>query len=83
MRSLDKNGRPLIGAEKRYGRNEWENLELCPRCVCANPVKIELDFNRQVIRLLCKKCLTLGHVDGALIKEIPMEPHDPRRIMDG
>ena len=78
-----KKPRPLTGPEKRYGRNEWKNLELCPRCCCANPVKVELDFKRWVTRLLCKKCLHYEHKDGALIREIPMERHQYMRVMDG
>jgi hypothetical protein len=46
--------RPLNGPEKRYGRNEWMNLELCPRCCCANPVRVEFRGGNQ-IDLFCKK----------------------------
>ena len=76
--------RPLTGPEKKYGRNEWQgDPVLCPRGVCAEPIKVELDFKNCVRRLLCRKCLTLGHIDGALIKEIPMEIYSQQRIIDG
>jgi len=74
--------RPLTGPERKYGRNGWHELQLCPRCVCANPVKVELDIERRMIRLLCKKCLFYGHKDGALIREVPFKEDYPR-IMDG
>lgn len=90
MRSIPKDfkgdflNRPLTGPERKFGRNEWFGTPvLCPRCVCAEPVKVEYDFKNMVTRLLCRKCLTLGHMNGALIKEIPIEDHDYRRVMDG
>ena len=81
---IERLNRPLTGPEKKYGRNEWQGEPvLCPRCCCAEPIKVEPDFKNFVVRLLCRKCLTLGHVAGALIKEIPMEPHSDTRVIDG
>ena len=74
--------RPLTGPEKKYGRNEWGNLELCPRCCCANPVKVVLNFDDRMVELHCKKCLYYGHKDGSLIRKEPFrEDYNP--VIDG
>ena len=66
-----KDARTLSGPEKKYGRNEWKNLELCPRCVDAVPVKLRV--TPQGTALHCKKCIHYGHKDGSLIRVIPNE----------
>ena len=66
-----KDSRTLSGPEKKYGVNEWHNLELCPRCVDAVPVKVR-DIP-QGTALHCKKCIHCGHKDGSLIRVIPNE----------
>jgi hypothetical protein len=64
--------RPLTGPEKKYGRNEWETLELCPRCACANPVKVVQVGDHW--ELHCRKCIYYGHVEGSLIRTVKT-PH--------
>jgi hypothetical protein len=55
----------LTSSEKKYGMNEMSHLVVCPRDVCAVPVA--LIMNDSVLEVWCKKCITLGHKDGAYI----------------
>jgi hypothetical protein len=75
--------RPLSGPEKKYGHNEWETLELCPVCCCANPVKVVLKENE--VELHCKKCIKLGSIKGSLIRTVTIDwtKDSINRIIDG
>ena len=82
MKTLNehKTYRKLTAAEKKYGVNEWPELLLCPRCICANPVGITYlsDETGQLYRqFCCKKCAFYGHKDGSIIK---MEKYTPESI---
>jgi hypothetical protein len=68
--------------EEKYGKNDLDHLQLCPRCVDAVPVRVEMDYTNRKVRWFCRKCETLKHIEGALIKEWEMADYviDPRML---
>ena len=62
--------------EKKYGKNDLDELVLCPRCVDAIPVFIQTTTvtdrfgTTSTQSIHCLKCKTLGHKDGTYIKEL-------------
>jgi len=70
----------LSAKEKKYGKNDLDHLQLCPRCIDAVPVRVEMDYKKRKVRWYCRKCEFLGQVDVALIREWDMADYviDPR-----
>jgi len=62
----------LSANEKKYGKNDLDHLQLCPRCNERMPVRVKMDFENRRVRWYCRKCEFLGHTDGALIREWDM-----------
>ena len=62
-------GTGISAIEKKYGKNELDHLQMCPRCREAVPVRVEMGFKNRKLRWYCRKCEASGHIDGALIKE--------------
>jgi hypothetical protein len=73
----------LSGKEKKYGRNWLNHLVMCPRCCEGVPVKFLK--TEQGYEMHCRKCETLGHIEGSLIKIFNLLAGEPdvRKIMDG
>ena len=73
FQSPDKDLKDGISAkEKKYGKNDLDHLQLCPRCIDSVPVRVEMDFGNRKVRWYCRKCEVSGQVEGALIKEWDM-----------
>jgi len=62
-------GTGMSAIEKKYGKNELDHLQMCPRCREAVPVRVEMDYKHRKVRWYCRKCEASGHTKGALIKE--------------
>ena len=56
----------------KYGKNELDHLELCPRWVDAVPVYLRTISDRfeTNVEIHCLKCKYYGHKDGTFIKEL-------------
>jgi hypothetical protein len=56
----------------KYGKNELDHLELCPRCAGAVPVFLRTISDRfeTKVEVHCLKCRYYGHKDGTFINEL-------------
>ena len=61
--------------DSKYGRNELDRLELCPRCADAVPVFFRTISDRfyKKVEVHCLKCKFYGHKDGTYIKNLRQE----------
>ena len=59
-------------AHPKYGKNELDHLELCPRCADAVPVFLRTISDRfeTNVEVHCLKCRYYGHKDGTFIKNL-------------
>lgn len=65
-------GSDISAKEKKYGKNDLNHFQPCPRCNDSVPVRAEMDFKNRKVRWHCRKCEFSGHIDGALIREWDM-----------
>ena len=59
----------MSAKEKKYGRNDLDHLQLCPRCNDTVPIRVEMDFKNRKVRWYCRRCEYSGNSNSALIRE--------------
>ena len=71
-RRINGEPRSLSGLEKKYGKNDLDQLVFCPRCADAVPVFIRSTRDRfsETRSAHCLKAHHYKHIDGTFIKEL-------------